>query len=294
MRQEPYLYATFFELLPKKNTSLPATSGPLTQASFLSLVRQFDPALSARLHDEPHYRPYTISSLSGGPRVGEYLVLRRGIPCHLRITLLDGGTLWRALQKHFFQAGPVRMRLGDTDFQLASILTAPPMELTHWTGLTDWQTLATLSVQRTMTMHFCSPTAFSLNKRQFGLFPEPVLVWGSLLRDWNNYAPDHMKMDKQVIRASADKHISMTACELHTEFLHFAGYVQKGFVGQCTYHVSADEPLAAHLTTLASFALYSGVGYKTTMGMGQARVEFDTPSSQQCGQKHHTTVVSCL
>src|SRR5262249_96871 len=155
------------------------------------------------------------------------------------------------------------------------------MELTQWTGLTDWQTLTTFSAQRTMTMHFWSPTAFSLNKRQFGLFPEPALVWGSLLRDWNSYAPDHMKMDKQVIRAPTDKHIAVSGCKLHSEFLRFGGYVQKGFVGQCTYHVSADEPLAAHLTTLASFALYSGVGYKTTMGMGQVRVEFDTPSSRQ-------------
>jgi CRISPR-associated endoribonuclease Cas6 len=145
-----------------------------------------------------------------------------------------------------------------------------------------------------MTMHFSSPTAFSLNKRQFGLYPEPILVWGSLVRDWNSYAPDDMKMDKQLIHAAVREHIAVTACMLHTEFLHFSGYVQKGFVGHCSYHVSADEPLAAQLTTLASFALYSGVGSKTTMGMGQVRAEFGTPSRPPGEQNHNQLPVSSL
>jgi CRISPR-associated endoribonuclease Cas6 len=294
VRQEPSLYATFFELLPKKNTSLPATSGPLTQALFLNLVRQFDPALSARLHDEPRYRPYTVSALTGGIRMGERIVLHRGQPCHLRITLLDGGTLWRSLQMHFLQAGPVHLLLGGTGFHLTGILTTPHTALTRWAGSTDWQTLRTLAARRTMTMHFSSPTAFSPNKRQFGLYPEPILVWGSLVRDWNSYAPDDMKMDKQLIHVAVREHIAVTACMLHTEFLHFSGYVQKGFVGHCSYHVSADEPLAAQLTTLASFALYSGVGYKTTMGMGQVRAEFGTPSRPTGEQNHNQLPVSSL
>ena len=288
------LRSILLELVVRHAAAIPVTMGHLAHALFLNLVKQFDPALSARLHDEPGYRPYTLSPLRGGTIVGERILLRRGQPCRLRITLLDGGTLWRALQTHFLEAGPIHVHLGDTGFQLARILSTPATDSTNWASSTDWQSLNTLPAQRTITMHFSTATAFSLSERQFGLFPEPPLVWGSLLRDWNSYAPDHWKMDKQAIRASAGKHISVTACKLSTEFLHFPAYVQKGFVGHCTYQVSAVEPLAAHLTTLASFALYSGVGYKTTMGMGQVRVEFGTPSSQKCEQKYKTSVVSSL
>jgi len=288
------LYSVLLVLLARHEVVIPVTMGHWSQALFLNLIKQFDPTLSARLHDEPGYRPYTISPLIGGAIVGERILLRRGQPCRLRITLLDGGTLWRALQTHFLEAGPIHVHLGDTGFQVARILSTPTADSTNWASSTDWQSLNTLPAQRTITMHFSTATAFSLSERRFGLFPEPSLVWGSLLRDWNSYAPDHWKLDKQAIRASADKHISVTACKLSTEFLHFPSYVQKGFVGYCTYQVSAVEPLAAHLTTLASFALYSGVGYKTTMGMGQVRVEFGTPSGQRCEQKYKTSVVSCL
>jgi hypothetical protein len=46
-----------------------------------------------------------------------------------------------------------------------------------------------------------------------------------------------------------------------------------GFQGNVHYEVkgSPAAPEALWLSSLARFALFSGVGYKTTMGMGQAR-----------------------
>src|SRR5437763_14348606 len=94
------VYAVDFQLLPNKNTTISTWTGHLVHASVLTLVGQIDPSLSARLHNQPGYRPYTVSPLIGGAIVGEGAALRRGAPCHLRITLLDGGVLWDALQTH--------------------------------------------------------------------------------------------------------------------------------------------------------------------------------------------------
>ena len=53
----------------------------------------------------------------------------------------------------------------------------------------------------------------------------------------------------------------------------YAGYRQLGFVGACEFlphrGVPADVVRVLHL--LAAFAFFAGVGYKTTMGMGQVR-----------------------
>jgi len=57
--------------------------------------------------------------------------------------------------------------------------------------------------------------------------------------------------------------------------LHYPKYTQKGFVGTCSYVVQGSNTFASLLTTLAAFAYYAGIGYKTTMGMGQVRVTFD-------------------
>ena len=268
------LYSILLELVVRHAVTIPRTMGHLAHALFLNLVRQFDPALSSRLHSEPGYRPYTVSPLSGGTRVGEHIMLLQGQRCHLRITLLDGGTLWYALQTHFLEAGPVHVRLGAANCHLARMLITSTADPTNWVGSTSWQSLDALSAQRTITMYFTTATAFSLSERRFGLFPEPPFIWESLLLSWNRYAPESMHMEKQAIRDAFGSRIAVTACALRTAFLHFPTSVQKGFTGRCTYQLLAPEPLAARLTTLAAFAKYSGSGYKTTMGMGQVHVTF--------------------
>jgi CRISPR-associated endoribonuclease Cas6 len=268
------LYSILLELVVRHAAAIPVSMGHLAHALFLNLVKQFDPALSSRLHDVRGYRPYTVSPLSGGTIVGERIILRRGQPCRLRITLLDGGMLWHALQTPFLEAGPIYVCLGEADFQLARMLSTPTVGTENWAGSTDWQSLNTLPAQRTITLHFTTATAFSVSERQFALYPEPPLIWESLLRVWNQYAPAHMYMEKQGIREALRSHVAVTACALHTALLHFPAYVQKGFVGWCTYELCTDESLAARLTTLAAFAHYAGIGYKTTMGMGQAHSDF--------------------
>ena len=269
------LYSILLELVARQAAALPATMGYLVHALFLNLVKQFDPALSTRLHDEADYRSYTVSPLGGGTLVGERIILQREQICYLRITLLDGGVLWQAFQTHFLEAGPIYVHLGEADFLLARMLSTPTADPTQWVSSTDWQSLLALPAQRTITMHFCTATAFSLGGHQFCIFPEPVHLFGSLLRVWNRYAPDRVHMETYAMRESIGKHIAVTTCSLHHAFLHFPTYVQKGFVGRCTYQLSADRQQSARLTALAAFAQYAGAGYKTTMGMGQVRVEFD-------------------
>jgi CRISPR-associated endoribonuclease Cas6 len=54
--------------------------------------------------------------------------------------------------------------------------------------------------------------------------------------------------------------------------LRFRRSYQIGFTGRVTYGLMADNEIArAQLNALADAALYLGVGYKTTMGMGQTR-----------------------
>jgi len=269
-----FIYSFDIHLMSDKDANVPV-AGYQVHASFLDLVGQIDPSLSARLHNEPGYRPYTLSPLSGGKIVGERVILRRGQPCRLRITLLDGGILWDALQTYFCTAGPIVMHLGEINFRLIEMIVTPRSNPLCLAGSSDWQTLLTIPAQSTITMHFCTATAFSLGSHEYYLFPEPSLLFGGLLRVWNKYAPEQMRKEKQIIRElTLGKHISVNACRLRHTYLHFPSYVQKGFVGQCTYQLRADQLLASHFTTLAALAYYAGAGYKTTMGMGQIRVKF--------------------
>ena len=268
-----YLYSVLLELTPISACTLPATMGHLAHALFLDLIRQVDPPLATRLHDEPNYRPFTVSPLNGVKVQNDALFIKPGQPCNLRVTLLDGGTLWQNLSRCFLEVQPTALRLGPAEFKLNRMLSTPGADSTGWAGFIDWPTLAATPGRRTITIHFASPTAFSLGDRQFALFPEPMLLWDSLMRVWNNYAPPVLQIDKPTLRSFISENVAVSDYTLHTCNVHFPKYGQKGFVGTCSYIVRQEGEKAAQLAALAEFARYAGVGCRTTMGMGQARAE---------------------
>ncbi len=268
------LYSIILELRATRSATLPATTGHQAHALFLSLIGQIDAGLATRLHDEPDYRPFTVSPLGGAIKRGNSLALQEGQSYRLRVTLLDGGQLWQCLSSYFLGAGmQQRVRLGEAEFTPQKILSTAATDPTGWAANTDWQTLAHTAAQQVITMHFASPTAFSLGEHRFALFPEPMLLWDSLMRTWNRYAPEVLHLDKPAIREYVQQQVVISDYRLNTDMLNFPKYLQKGFVGSCTYTLKGRGSYAPQLATLAHFAHYAGVGYKTTMGMGQARLE---------------------
>ncbi len=266
------LYSVMLELRIKHATTVPGTTGHLTHALFLNLIKQFDPALSAHLHDQSGPKPFTTSPLLGVEKQFEILSLQRGQICSLRITLLDGGDLWHRLSAYALQAGSLQVDLGPTPLQVTRMLISAETDPTGWAGTTNWQTLADLPARQVITIQFASPTAFNVGDRAFELLPKPLFMWESLLRVWNAYAPEHLRMEKQRLRTFLAERVRVLDCDIATTMWRFPRYVQKGFEGTCTYQIQGDvSNSAAHITTLAAFARFAGIGYKTTMGMGQAR-----------------------
>lgn len=266
-----YLYSVLLELTPTAASTLPATMGHLAHALFLDLIRQVDHPLATRLHDEPNYRPFTVSPLNGAKVQNDTLFIKPGQLCNLRVTLLDGGTLWQNLSRCFLEIQPTALRIGNTEFKLNRMLSTPSSDSDGWAGFVDWPTLAATPARRTITMNFVSPTAFSLGNRRFALFPEPMLLWDSLMRVWNNYAPPVLQIDKPALRTFISENVAVSDYALHTCNVNFPKYGQKGFVGTCSYTVRQEGEHTAQLTALAEFARYAGVGCRTTMGMGQTR-----------------------
>jgi CRISPR-associated endoribonuclease Cas6 len=61
--------------------------------------------------------------------------------------------------------------------------------------------------------------------------------------------------------------------ELKTQMYDFGNYRQVGFVGPCTFGLPQCQPadVLRGMQLLLESAFFTGVGYKTTMGMGQTR-----------------------
>lgn len=268
-----YLYSIMLELCAVNTIGIPAHRGDHSHALFLDMVRQVDAELSGWLHDEPDYRPFTVSVLHGA-RVNDGMqMLQAGQVYSLRLTLLDGGGLWQRLSAHFLETSALTLRLDKAQLQLMRVISTPAADASGWAGYSDWQTLAAAAPRSAITMRFASPCAFSMGDRRFALFPEPKLVWDSLVRSWNRYAPEVLQIDKVALREFVTQQVSVSDYELHTGKAVFATHAQRGFMGSCTYQVKSQQGCAPQVAALAEFARYAGVGSKTTSGMGQARIE---------------------
>lgn len=266
------LISFVLEIRTAHNVLVPRHIGRLVHASFLHLFEQLDPSLAAHIHDEAAYRPFTLSLPQPLTYQGNAIHFRSNHPYWIRVTLFDGGYMWHLLKIHFLESGPINIRIGKAFFRIHRMLSNPQTDSTGWIGMATWEALITLPPQQLVTLRFSSPTAFSLGQRIFDLFPQPLLVWESALRDWNKYAPNSLKMEKEQIRTFTQQYIRICSSFLSTETQNFLGYVQKGFVGTCTYALE-EHKTSSLLTTLARFAFYAGIGSKTTMGMGQTRIE---------------------
>jgi len=120
------------------------------------------------------------------------------------------------------------------------------------------------------TLQFVSPTSFRAGDVQ-DVLPRPERVFGSLFEAWQTFAP--VPLDPAL--AEVFPLIRLSAYELRTELIHFARYKVIGFKGRVTYTYPRDlnAPTRQALNALADFAFFAGVGYKTTMGMGQVLSE---------------------
>lgn len=266
---EGILSSVLLELRAHHHASLPSAMGHLIHAMFHQLLTRVDPALSVRLHQAGVHRPFTLSPLLGGQREEHRVIVSEGTTYHVRITLLDGGYLWHCLSTLLLEGGPCTVRLGEATLLFTRLISTS--DATGWVGKTTWQELASLTPRREITLSFTSPTAFHTNEHAFALVPEPLLVWGSLIRTWNSSAPASLSLSYSGLQEIIAHGITVLRCDLSTSTLQYPKYTQKGFLGTCTYRLPEEEKHATQLTCLAAFARFAGVGYKTTMGMGQVR-----------------------
>lgn len=275
-----------------------ANSGPQVQAAFLDIVRQSNPTLAEWLHTPNQRRPYTVSLLNGFhhsssvPLAEVDLTAQQGtMPVKpgqilwLRITLLDATVFSSFFRYLLLKAQTLSIRIGAVRFTIGRLITAPEPDNTSssWAAYSSFSELQSVqSAKKHYTFEFRTPTAFSKGQKMWGkqlfLFPTPGMVFENLARQWECFAPISTRLANadltpKSVELWCDEQMIVTHYALSTGYLSGSRFGQVGFQGQITYEVKGNPvvPIAMRLTSLARFAFFSGVGYKTTMGMGQTR-----------------------
>jgi CRISPR-associated endoribonuclease Cas6 len=273
------LYSIAVRLTPTRTATVRATLGHQVHAAFLRTVREADPALAEVLHT-PQFqmRPFTVSPLLEVPQAHNgQVTVRPDVDYYLRFTVLYEPIFQQFMSRFLHGRGRPVIRLGRALFVVREILATP--ESSPWAGYTSFgQLVHQAQDAEEVALEFTSPTAFSFGRKAWGQkivpLPEPELVFGSLRKRWNTFAPPQMALEKAALEYVAEN-VVVKQYHIETKMQHFGRSPQVGFLGSVTFKLMGrgeeDQRFRRQLNLLADFAFYSGVGYKTTQGMGQVR-----------------------
>lgn len=266
------LLSCVINLKINQESLVPPSMGQVLHAFFLNRVRLLDQERAEILHRSEEIKPFTISHLWG--KVTYQDCRWRLFPgeCYsFRITCLDS-ELSRWLSEEWMPAlVGEEVALAGAAFRVIGFTVTPVED--PWANLTTFEEIYNryieCQVDKKVGIYFYSPTTFRIKGSNYPL-PEPKKVFLNLLHKWNKYSPVHLG-DNFIEYIEANVNPGMY--RLETRIMHFDCYKQVGFTGTCWFNVrDRQEKIFLKIVhMLAEFSFYAGVGYKTTMGMGQCR-----------------------
>ena len=266
------LHSLIVEIAAADTGNMPPTLSRALHGLVMNWLQLGNPQIAEEIHASQE-SPLSLSGLQGNRRPRG---TQAGDTFYFRICLLDGSLL-EPLLLGIEQWGTRSLILGQFSFVIRSIYTLPG---THrLAGSAEYKLLAsTPLVAGDIELNFLSPTSFK-QSRGIQPFPLPELVFGSLQRRWNAFAPEELQFP------TVEWEGLVSAYELKTHALKLEGGSEIGAQGWVRYHFPAPEQ-AKLATILAHFAFFSGVGRKTSMGMGQTQLvpvglRRDAPAKKQ-------------
>lgn len=249
-------------------------SGKHLHALFLTLVSSVDKPLGDRLHEQKTDKAFTLSPLQITKESGRDHLLQwehsrpipAGTPCWWRISLLDD-TLFGNLTRLWLNLNPNHpWHLGPADLQIISVL-GTPQSTQPWANFSTYAQLYEQASDhdRQIDLAFSTPTAFRQGQYDCAL-PTREHIFNSLLRRWNQYSGTEFP-------ETLLEPIFPSFFDIRTELVTDSRSKFIGCVGAMNFRIlgEVDSLAIKQINTLADFALYSGIGRKTPMGMGMTR-----------------------
>ncbi|WP_373533849.1 CRISPR-associated endoribonuclease Cas6 [Microcoleus sp.] len=286
-------HSLILNLLPVAPIPSQFLTGRHLHALFLNLVSAVDSDLSAYLHDQSNEKAFTLSffqvsrkevAKSSTPQTQKRVLpaaarpifpalqwenkqaIRENTPIWWRISLLDDGLFDRLTQLWQQLNFDRPWHLGPTDLYITNILSEPQSNQ-PWVNFCSYAELfdRASDTERQIAFSFCTPTNFRQGVYDSAM-PTRESIFGSLANRWNKYS-------EIAIEPNFIESIFPSFFDIRTEVSTDSRSKFIGCVGEVSYRIMGDvNPVAIkQINALADFALYSGVGRKTPMGMGMTR-----------------------
>lgn len=253
----------------EKPVVMPFFTGHVARGLLLHFIRLVDPAASGLLHELNVSKPYSVTPLRfrSSQRIDDGYVLDPQFPCKVGFRFLKDE--YSTYLLNFFQKQNSAL-IFDTSFQIASMSI-------------NCKTYADLEKEAQavdgFTLDFKTPTYLAnLNSNFHWMFPDPVKVFCSLMRCWNQFS-DERRFSKEEYMAYKDwlgKNVGVSRYELQTRLAVMRNKKATGFTGAVTYELKDKENVWSKTTyMLARYAEYANVGGNKTAAYGQTKLYVD-------------------
>jgi CRISPR-associated endoribonuclease Cas6 len=271
------LRAIVLNLVALESGVLDSTVGELAHAAFYATIRAVDPQLSAKMHDEQTRSAFSLSPLYGFTQSDSRRItkLHPGQRGWLRIGILDTH-LFQTFMDYILSHGSPVLHIGQTQLAITEVLGTP--ESHPWAGYTTLETLArSQEVRQRWVMEFASPTAIRWGEagnrvRRVEVFPMPRMAMAGLRSRWDKLTGETWGRD---FEEWVERNVVVGRIwRWETATVAFQRQTYTGGVGKLEYRLldASDRQAAGHLHRLLQLGFYTGIGSKTTHGLGQMRL----------------------
>ncbi|GAB5491292.1 MAG: hypothetical protein Phog2KO_15070 [Phototrophicaceae bacterium] len=253
-------------LQPRKFNHIPEWQGRSAQALFYSALHQINPIVSETIHDLHKWhpimpKPFTMSTLTGAKHVKDLIEINPNRLLKLKLTTLHPHLTSIAINGIIPIWQYQGISLHDQSFWIRR---------THRIKATYADLLASDNDNECIDLHFLSPTAFKQTNKGHLAKPVPDYVFGSLYRRWNSFADEQLPLHLYDVIKEKIEIVEQDTKQRNLSFARGRKGIIRGFYGHVRFIINDSSREARQLlNSLASFAPFSGIGIKTTIGMGQ-------------------------
>ena len=121
------------------------------------------------------------------------------------------------------------------------------------------------------TIHFQTPTGFR-SQGEYVLFPSMRLIFQSLMMKYARLIENQQDIEEETLDYLV-KHSRITSYRLETCYFKVHGKKIPAFKGRLSFKITGPNTLKAYANMLLKFGEYSGLGMKTSLGMGCLELE---------------------
>ena len=118
---------------------------------------------------------------------------------------------------------------------------------------------------------FETPTGFK-SQGSYVIFPSMRLIFQSLMQKYGRLVENQPEIEEDTLDYLSE-HSSITNYRLETSYFRVHGQRIPAFRGRLTFKVQGAQTLKAYVRMLLTFGEYSGLGMKTSLGMGGIKLE---------------------